>query len=113
MSLINFQTMSIIQRLFLLRTVAIVIQLLTVLTVYFVMSLQIALLPLVIVIIVEIFFHSLSVLIFSKRSAGNIAIVFQLVADVVFLTILLSFSGGATNAFVSLLLLPIVIAAVS
>jgi two-component system sensor histidine kinase RegB len=113
MPLVNYQTMTIIQRLFLLRTVAIVIQLLTVLTVYFVMSLKIALLPLVIVIFIEIAFHSLSVLIFKKRDAGNLAIVFQLIADVVFLTILLSFSGGATNAFVSLLLLPIVIAAVS
>ncbi len=113
MPLVNYQTMTIIQRLFLLRTIAIIIQLLTVLIVYFVMSLQIALLPLVIVIIVEIVFHSLSILIFSKRNAGNLAIVFQLVADVIFLTVLLSFSGGATNAFVSLLLLPIVIAAVS
>lgn len=113
MPFVNYQDMTIIQRLFLLRTVAIVIQLLTVLIVYFVMSLKIALLPLIIVIIVESVFHTLSVLIFRKRNAGNLAIVFQLIADVIFLTILLSFSGGATNAFVSLLLLPIVIAAVS
>lgn len=113
MPVVNYQNMTIIQRLFLLRTVAIIIQLLTVLIVYFVMSLQIALLPLVIVIMVEIVFHTLSILVFRKRNAGNLAIVFQLIADVVFLTVLLSFSGGATNAFVSLLLLPIVIAAVS
>ncbi|MFM9745868.1 hypothetical protein ACKI2C_50795, partial [Streptomyces brasiliscabiei] len=37
----------------------------------------------------------------------------QLTADVLFLSVLLSLSGGATNAFVSLLLLPIMIAAVS
>ena len=37
----------------------------------------------------------------------------QLTADVLFLTVLLSLSGGATNAFVSLLLLPIMIAAVT
>ena len=113
MPVVNYQNMTIIQRLFLLRTVAIIIQLLTVLIVYFVMSLQIALLPLAIVIMVEIVFHTLSILVFRKRNAGNLAIVFQLIADVVFLTVLLSFSGGATNAFVSLLLLPIVIAAVS
>ena len=112
-SLVNYQSMTIIQRLFLLRTVAIIIQLFTVLIVYFVMSLQIALLPLMVVIVFEITFHALSILIFRKRIAGNVAIFFQLVADVVFLTILLSFSGGATNAFVSLLFLPIVIAAVS
>lgn len=113
MPVVNYQNMTIIQRLFLLRTVAIIIQLLTVLIVYFVMSLQIALLPLVVVIMVEIVFHSLSLLIFRKRNADHLAIVFQLIADVIFLTVLLSLSGGATNAFVSLLLLPIVIAAVS
>ena len=113
MAVVNYQNMTIIQRLFLLRTVAILIQLLTVLTVYFVMSLQIALLPLMVVIIVESLFHFLSIMVFRRRDAGNAAIVFQLVADVIFLTILLSLSGGATNAFVSLLLLPIVIAAVS
>lgn len=110
---VNYQTMTIIERLFLLRTIAIVIQLFTVLIVYFVMSLQIALMPLMFVIIVESVFHAVSILVFRKRSAGNLAIVFQLVADVIFLTVLLSLSGGATNAFVSLLLLPIVIAAVS
>lgn len=113
MPVVKYQNMTIIQRLFLLRTVAIIIQLLTVLIVYFVMSLKIALLPLMVVIIVEALFHMLSMVIFRQRNAGNVAIVFQLVADVVFLTILLSLSGGASNAFVSLLLLPIVIAAVS
>ncbi len=113
MPIVNYQSMTIIQRLFLLRTVAIIIQLLTVVIVYFVMSLQIALLPLMAVIIVESCFHILSIMIFRQRNAGNAAIVFQLVADVIFLTVLLSLSGGATNAFVSLLLLPIVIAAVS
>ena len=63
MPLINYQTMTIIQRLFLLRTIAIAIQLFTVLVVYFVMSLQIALQPLIIVIGVEILFHTLSMLV--------------------------------------------------
>lgn len=40
-------------------------------------------------------------------------LVLQLIADVIFLGWLLYFSGGATNAFVSLLLIPIAIAAVS
>ncbi|SEL32887.1 two-component system, sensor histidine kinase RegB [Colwellia chukchiensis] len=113
MSFVNYYAMPIIQRLFLLRSLAIVIQLLTVLIVYFVMSLQIALLPLMAVIAVESIFHIFSIWLFRQREAGNSAIVFQLLADVVFLTVLLSLSGGATNAFVSLLLLPIVIAAVS
>jgi len=110
---INFKGMTAIQRLFLLRTLAIIIQLSTVLTVYFVMSLNIALLPLLAVIMVETVFHGFSILLFKKRAAGHYAIVIQLFADVIFLTVLLSLSGGATNAFVSLLLLPIVIAAVS
>lgn len=105
--------MTTIERLFLLRSYAIIIQSLTVLTVYFVMSLQIALLPLLLVIAVETLFHVLSIFVFRNRKASNVALVFQLVADVVFLTILLSLSGGASNAFVSLLLLPIIIAAVS
>jgi two-component system sensor histidine kinase RegB len=37
----------------------------------------------------------------------------QICADIVFLSLLLFFSGGATNAFVSLLLIPIAIAAVT
>ncbi len=40
-------------------------------------------------------------------------LVVHLIADVLFLGLLLYFSGGATNAFVSLLLIPIAIAAVS
>jgi two-component system sensor histidine kinase RegB len=113
MEKINFKAMTAIQRLFLLRTLAIIIQLATVLTVYFVMSLEIALLPLLGVIMVETAFHGFSILLFKKRPAGHYAIVGQIFADVIFLSVLLSLSGGATNAFVSLLLLPIVIAAVS
>lgn len=113
MKLFDFKSMAIIQRLFLFRSVAIVIQLATVLIVYYVMSLQISLMPLLGVIGVECLFHFLSIAILKNRQAGNSAIVFQLLADIFFLSVLLSLSGGATNAFVSLLLLPIVIAAVS
>jgi len=113
MQKINYKSMTPIQRLFLLRTFAIIIQLGVVLTVYFVMSLQIALLPLLSVIMVETIFHIASMLFFKKRPAGDYVILIQILADVIFLTILLSLSGGATNAFVSLLLSPIVIAAVS
>ena len=113
MNLFNLKSMAVIQRLFLLRTLAIVIQLATVLIVYYVMSLQISLMSLLGVIAIESLFHFLSVYFFRNRQAGNTAIVFQLLADIFFLSILLSLSGGATNAFVSLLLLPIIIAAVS
>ncbi len=109
----DLKTLSVIERVFILRTLAIVIQLATVLSVYFVMSLQIALQPLLMIIVVEIAFHSLSVVIFRRRKASHGAIFCQVLADVFFLAVLMSYSGGATNAFVSLLLLPIVIAAVS
>jgi len=113
---VNFfdvKTMSVIERLFVLRSVAIVVQLATVLAVYFVMSLHIALYPLLVVIALETLFHGVSILIFRQRQAGHLAIFGQVLADVLFLTLLMSLSGGATNAFVSLLLMPIVIAAVS
>lgn len=48
-AVVNYQKMTIIHRLFLLRTVAIIIQLLTVQIAYFVMSLKIALLPLMVI----------------------------------------------------------------
>ncbi|MFT5756842.1 MAG: two-component system sensor histidine kinase RegB [Alteromonadaceae bacterium] len=113
MIIFDFKSMTVIQRLFLLRTVAISIQFATVMMVYYVMSLQISLQPLLATIVVETLFHIASVYFFKKREAGNLAIVFQLLADILFLGVLLSLSGGATNAFVSLLLLPIIIAAVS
>lgn len=112
MNLSNFKSVSIIQRLFILRTAAIAIQFSTVMTVYYFMSLEISLEPLLYVIGVESTFHMASVYFFRNKNAGNLAVVIQLLADILFLSILLSFSGGATNAFVSLLLLPIVIAAV-
>ncbi|GAA6204706.1 HAMP domain-containing sensor histidine kinase [Thalassotalea sp. SU-HH00458] len=113
MNLFNFKSMAVIQRLFLLRSLAIIIQVTTVLIVYYVMSLQISLISLLGVIGIESLFHLISIYVFRNRPAGNWAIVCQLLADIFFLSILLSLSGGATNAFVSLLLLPIIIAAVS
>lgn len=96
-----------------LRSAAIVIQLCTILAVYFFMQLDIALLPLLAVIAVEILFHIISIMVFKHREGSNLAIFCQVLADVLFLSVLMLLSGGATNAFVSLLLLPIVIGAVS
>ena len=100
-------------KLLLLRSGAIVIQLITVFAVYFLMALDISLMPLIVVICGETIFHLASILFYRKRHIRQHDLVLQLLADVVFLTLLLSLSGGATNAFVSLLLLPIVIAAVT
>lgn len=109
----ELSTMTSIRRLLLLRTIAIVIQVLAVIGLFSLIHQNIAIQPLLKVIGVEIVFHFLSLCFYRTRSSSAIGVTFQLVADIIFLTLLMSFSGGATNAFVSLLLLPIVIGAVS
>lgn len=109
----SFKRGNAMDKLLLLRSGSIIIQLATVLGIFFVMDLAIAVMPILLVICAETVFHLLSVLVYRKRHVRQFDLVLQLLADVVFLTLLLSLSGGATNAFVSLLLLPIVIAAVS
>ena len=47
------------------------------------------------------------------RNATSIEYLAQILADILFLSLLLYFSGGATNPFVSLLLLPVAIGAVT
>lgn len=113
MNLNDFKVMSNMQRVLLLRTVAIIIQLCAVLSWYLVMPESIDIKPLLIVIGVESIFHALSVAWFKAKPDSDPAVTLQAIADIVFLTLLMSFSGGATNAFVSLLLMPIVIGAVS
>ena len=84
------------------------------LSVYFLLDYQLALLPLLGVITLEAAFQLISLFAYRKVSHAKPSVMLmQLTADVLFLTILLSLSGGATNAFVSLLLLPIMIAAVT
>jgi len=108
------QTDPTISRLLMLRSGAIAVQLIAVLSVYFLLEHQIALPPLLVVIAIEAIFQLVSVFAYRNVSqARPIGMLMQLTADVLFLTILLSLSGGATNAFVSLLLLPIMIAAVT
>lgn len=103
-----------ISRLLMLRSGAIAIQLIAVIAVYFLLEHQIPLLPLLVVIALEAVFQILSVIAYRNVSkAKELGMLMQLTADVLFLSVLLSLSGGATNAFVSLLLLPIMIAAVS
>lgn len=103
-----------ISRLLMLRSGAIAIQLLAVVAGYFLLEHQIPLLPLLVVISLEAVFQILSVIAYRNVSkAKELGMLMQLTADVLFLAVLLSLSGGATNAFVSLLLLPIMIAAVS
>ena len=108
------QTDPAISRLLILRSAAIAVQFVAVIAVYFLFEYQIPLLPLLAVICIEAIFQLLSIFAYRKvTKAKPAAVLMQLTADLLFLTILLSLSGGATNAFVSLLLLPIMIAAVT
>lgn len=100
-------------RVLFLRTMAIVIQLCAVLSLYAVIPSDITIKPILTVIAIEAIFHGLSVWWYKNHDCSPLAITAQIIADIIFLTLLMSFSGGATNAFVSLLLMPIVIGAVS
>ncbi|MBS3797782.1 ATP-binding protein [Pseudoalteromonas sp. BDTF-M6] len=114
----NLLLQSSISRVLLLRSLAIVVQFVAVLICHFLLELDLALPSLLSVIALESVFQLLSVWLLRRRirrneRVGSLSIVWQLLADIFFLSLLLAFSGGATNAFVSLLLLPIMIAAVT
>lgn len=112
--MISFSPQSAIGRLLLLRTIAILIQLILVLAAAFWFDKSIELLPVLTVIAIESCFQLFSVFAYRKTSeAAPSGMMLQLLADIIFMTILLSLSGGATNAFVSMLIIPIVIAAVT
>ncbi|WP_281555909.1 HAMP domain-containing sensor histidine kinase [Thalassomonas sp. RHCl1] len=97
-----------------LRVAAIVIQVLLILFVYFGLHYQLQLLPLFSIVALEVVFTLVSYFCYRKdKVAGQYAVFAQIFADILFLSLLLYFSGGATNAFVSLLLIPIAIAAVT
>jgi len=112
--MISFSPQSSIGRLLLLRTIAIFMQLLLVLASAFWFDKSIELLPVLIVIAIESCFQLVSVFAYRKTSeAAPSGMMLQLLADIMFMTVLLSLSGGASNAFVSMLIIPIVIAAVT
>ena len=113
-----FKRTSQIQVIIALRSVAILIQLLLILFVNLGLAYQLPWTPLASVIGLEILFTLGSTIYYrhnalSEKKASQKAILVQICADIVFLSLLLFFSGGATNAFVSLLLIPIAIAAVT
>ena len=113
-----FKRTSQIQVIIALRSVAIALQLLLILFVNIGLAYQLPWTPLVIIISLELLFTLSSYIYYrqnhlSEQKASQKAILVQICADIVFLSLLLFFSGGATNAFVSLLLIPIAIAAVT
>jgi two-component system sensor histidine kinase RegB len=98
----------------LLRSIAIVIQLILIFFVNVILEYELPWLPLLIVISIEALFTLGSYLYYrSGKEADRIALLGQICADILFLSFILYYSGGATNAFVSLLLIPIAIAAVT
>lgn len=113
-----FKRTSQIQAIIALRSIAIAIQLLLILFVNLGLAYELPWMPLVSVISLEVLFTFTSYLYYSRihlseNKASQKAILVQICADIIFLSLLLFFSGGATNAFVSLLLIPIAIAAVT
>jgi two-component system sensor histidine kinase RegB len=97
-----------------LRSAAIAIQLLLIFFVNFVLLYELPWAPLFSVIVLELGFTFVSFIFYrNKTQISQSALLMQICADILFLSLLLFFSGGATNAFVSLLLIPIAIAAVT
>ncbi len=103
-----------IQMVLILRSAAISIQLLLIFFVNLVLTYQLPWTPLFSVIALELIFTLVSFVFYRhKQQINQSALLVQICADILFLSLLLFFSGGATNAFVSLLLIPIAIAAVT
>ncbi|WP_256096704.1 sensor histidine kinase [Pseudoalteromonas luteoviolacea] len=111
---IAFSPQSALGQLLLLRSIAIVLQLVLVLVSILLLDKNIPHKPVFTIIALESAFQLLSIFIYRRtREISEKAMTLQLVADILFLSVLLSFLGGASNAFVSLLLLPCIIAAVT
>jgi len=97
-----------------LRCAAIVLQFFLILFVNIGLNYQLPWTPLFSVIGVELVFTLASFIFYRrKQQISQSTLLIQICADILFLSLLLFFSGGATNAFVSLLLIPIAIAAVT
>lgn len=110
----SFKSSNQIQVVLVLRSATIALQLLLILFVNLALSYQLPWAPLFSVIALELVFTLASFAFYqNKQQISQSALLIQICADILFLSLLLFFSGGATNAFVSLLLIPIAIAAVT
>ncbi|WP_419148054.1 sensor histidine kinase [Pseudoalteromonas 'SMAR'] len=111
---IAFSPASALGQLLMLRSVAIVIQIVMVAIAILVFDKQFDFLAVAAVVAAESVFQLLSIYAYRNiKEAAPLGMTMQLLADIVFLTVLLALTGGATNAFVSLLVLPTIIAAVT
>ena len=103
-----------IQLVLALRSAAMVIQLFLILFVNLGLDYELPWMPLFSVIGLELAFTFISFIFYRNNAQiSQSALLMQICADILFLSLILFFSGGATNAFVSLLLIPIAIAAVT
>jgi len=102
-----------------LRFITILIQLVLIIFVNIGLAYQLPAIPLFSIVSAELLFTLASYYYYRPNaykiqpSTNSKAIFVQICADLLFLSLILYFSGGATNAFVSLLLIPIAIAAVT
>lgn len=111
---VNVKSSKQVQWVLALRSTAIVVQFFLILFVNIGLNYQLPWAPLFSVIALELGFTFLSFIFYRKKQQiSQSALLVQICADILFLSLLLFFSGGATNAFVSLLLIPIAIAAVT
>jgi two-component system sensor histidine kinase RegB len=101
-----------LERLIVLRAIAIVAQCAVLALARFFLEITLSWLPMLICIAVLAIFNLISWLrLRTHSSVSNLELFAQLLADVSALSVLLYFAGGSTNPFVSLYLLPLVIAA--
>ncbi|PJC05669.1 MAG: histidine kinase [Gallionellales bacterium CG_4_9_14_0_8_um_filter_55_61] len=101
-----------LRRLLNLRSLAVAAQLLTLLTVWKLLDIELAWLPMLVIIATLATLNFFSLLrLKSERPVCNLELFAQSGLDVLALSFLLYFAGGSTNPFVSLYLLPLVIAA--
>jgi len=103
-----------IQLVMALRSASIVIQTILIMAVVLALNYELPLMAMMVVVGAEAAFNIFWYVFYrSGQPERKAHLAIQLTADVIFLGSLLYLSGGATNAFVSLLLIPIAIAAVS
>ncbi len=101
-----------LSRLVLLRHIAIIAQLLTLLGVWHFLDMQLDWQPMLLTIAALTVFNLLSSLrLHSTYPVAHLELFAQLCVDVLALSVLLYYGGGSTNPFISLFLLPLVIAA--
>lgn len=110
----TFKKLSSLELILALRACSITVQLSLVLFVNLFLGYALPWVPILVIIVAEVAFNGVSFVFYNNKPIQRKRHIFlQLLADILFLGALLYFSGGATNAFISLLLVPIAIGAVS